>query len=191
MRQPKWEYVPVVVAGSCAVSSSTAILKAARLNMREQIPHPRILSDNNDVGLCQLIFNALPFGLWMLIPFGVPSAKSLPSDIGETARPQIFSIKGVVQSINRGERQLVIRHEAVSNYMGAMTMPFNVKTAGVLACLQAGDELSFQPHVLDFNGHWPLTQTRGNHRRVKLKLLARRAISCLTAAFEKAKRSQP
>jgi Cu/Ag efflux protein CusF len=137
--------------------------------MREQIPCPHILTNNNDVGLCRLNLNALPSGLWMLIPFGVPSAKSLPSDIGETVRPRIFSIKGVVQSINRGKRQLVIRHEAISNYMAAMTLPFDLKTAGMLAGLQDGDEISFQLHVLDFNGHWPLTQTRGNHRRVKLK----------------------
>jgi Cu/Ag efflux protein CusF len=83
----------------------------------------------------RLFTSALPFGLWMLILFAVPSAKSLPPATSETARLQIFSIKGVVHSINRDERQLVIRHEAISNYMAALAMPFDAKTAGLLADL--------------------------------------------------------
>jgi Cu/Ag efflux protein CusF len=128
-----------------------AILKAARLNVREQMPRPRILSDNNDVGICRPIFNASPFGLWMLNLFAVRSVKSLPPATSETARPQIFQAKGVVLAINRDERQLVIRHEAVSNYMAAMTMPFKVKTAGALAGLQDGDEISFNFMSFDSN----------------------------------------
>ena len=99
--------------------------------------------------VCRLILNALPFGLWMLILFAVPSARSLPPASSENARPRIFSAKGVVQSINRDERRIVIRHEAISNYMAAMTMPFTVKTAGALADLQTGDEISFQLHVTE------------------------------------------
>ena len=85
----------------------------------------------------------------MLILFAVPSARSLPLASSETTRPQIFSGKGVVQSINRDDRRIVIRHEAISNYMAAMTMSFKVKTAGALAGLQAGDEISFQLHVTE------------------------------------------
>ena len=46
-------------------------------------------------------------------------------------------------------RTVVIQHEAISNYMAAMTMPFKVKTAGALADLQKGDEISFQLHVAE------------------------------------------
>jgi len=106
----------------------------------------------------------------MLILSAVPSAKSLPRAISGTARPQIFSIKGGVQSIIRDERQFVIHHEANPVHSAFTTVPFKVKTAGGLAGLPDGDEISFPFHVLDFNGHWPLTQTRGNPRRVKLKL---------------------
>jgi len=99
--------------------------------------------------VCRLILNALPFGLWLVILSSVPSAKSLPPAAGETAPPRIFAAKGVVQSINRGERRIVIRHEAISNYMVAMTMPFKVKTVAALADLQRGDEISFQLHVTE------------------------------------------
>jgi len=98
---------------------------------------------------CRLFISALPFGLWMLLLFAAPSAKSQPPAAGETSRPRILPAKGVVVSINRDEQQLVVRHEAISNYMGAMTMPFKVKTSGALVDLHDGDEISFQLHVTE------------------------------------------
>ena len=83
----------------------------------------------------------------MLILFNVPSAELLLPAASKTARPQIFQAKGVVQSVNRDAPQLVTRREAVSNYMVAMTMPLNAKTACVLAGLHDGDEMAFQLHV--------------------------------------------
>ena len=126
----------------------------AILKVREQRPRRRILSDNNDVGICRLIFNASPFGLWMLILSVVPSAKSPLSAAGETVRREIFAAKGVVQSINRDERQLVIRHETVSNCMAAMTMPSNLKTVGMPAALQDGDEIYYQLISLKWEDGW-------------------------------------
>ena len=93
--------------------------------------------------------SALPFGLWMLLWFVAPSARSSPADANGTASTRIFPAQGVVLSINREQRQIVIRHGAISNYMDAMTMPFKVKTAGDLAALQAGDEISFRLHVTE------------------------------------------
>ena len=46
-------------------------------------------------------------------------------------------------------RTVVIRHEAISNYMAAMTMPFKAKDPKELAGLQRGDEISFQLHVAE------------------------------------------
>jgi len=46
-------------------------------------------------------------------------------------------------------RSIVIAHEAISNYMKAMTMPFKVKKAADLAGLQSGDQISFMLHVTD------------------------------------------
>lgn len=46
-------------------------------------------------------------------------------------------------------RTVVIRHEAISNYMAAMTMPFKVKDPGELAGLRKGDEISFRLQVTD------------------------------------------
>ena len=46
-------------------------------------------------------------------------------------------------------RTVVIRHDAISNYMDAMTMPFKVKDPNELAGLQNGDEISFRLQVTD------------------------------------------
>ena len=71
---------------------------------------------------CRLFISALPFGLWMLLLFAAPSAKSQPPAAGETSRPRILPAKGVVVSINRDEQQLVVRHEAISNYMDSVKL---------------------------------------------------------------------
>jgi protein SCO1 len=93
--------------------------------------------------------SVLPFGLWMLLLFVVPSARSSPADASGTAAARVFPARGVVLSINRDERQVVIRHGAISNYMDAMTMPFKVKTTEALTGLQDGDAVSFQLHVTE------------------------------------------
>src|SRR5436309_2335828 len=58
-----------------------------------------------------------------------------------------FPGRGVVREVKRGLRTLVIQHEAISNYMAAMTMPFHVKDPADLDGLQAGDEISFRLSV--------------------------------------------
>lgn len=66
----------------------------------------------------------------------------------ETGAPiQTFSAKGVVEKIKSDERIITIQHEAISNFMPAMTMPFKVKDKNEMVALQPGDEISFQLHV--------------------------------------------
>ena len=48
---------------------------------------------------------------------------------------------------NTDGNTIVIRHEAISNYMDAMTMPFKVKETNELAGLRIGDEISFRLEV--------------------------------------------
>ncbi len=58
-----------------------------------------------------------------------------------------FKGKGIVLEIKPDAMEVVIRHEAISNYMDAMTMPFKVKVPGMLAGLKRGDQVSFQLNV--------------------------------------------
>lgn len=97
----------------------------------------------------RLFISALPSSLWMLALFAAMSATSQPSAAGKITGSQAFSAKGVVQSVNRNGLQIVIHNEAISNYMGAMTMAFKVKTTAALAGLKSGDEILFQLHVAE------------------------------------------
>lgn len=65
----------------------------------------------------------------------------------ENAR--VYPATGRVQEVKANERMVVIAHEAITNYMSAMTMPFRVKDATQLAGLKSGDAISFQLHVTD------------------------------------------
>jgi protein SCO1/2 len=64
-----------------------------------------------------------------------------------TTRPQTFSGHGVIQELPPGSATVVIKHEAISNYMAAMTMPFKVREARLLAGLRPGDKISFRLNV--------------------------------------------
>ena len=57
---------------------------------------------------------------------------------------QIYSVTGVVRELKPDGKTVVIQHEAVTNYMPAMTMPFEVKDPRELAGLQPGDQVTFR-----------------------------------------------
>ena len=90
------------------------------------------------------------FGVSLLV---LPNAKSsgLPALAETNAR--VFAARGVVYELSRADQTVTIRHEAVSNYMGAMTMPFKVRDASEMAGLQPGDEVTFRLHVTP-NDSW-------------------------------------
>jgi len=83
----------------------------------------------------------------LLVLFNATAAESpLPSDI---TNARTFAAQGVVEAVKPGERTIVVRHGAISNYMAAMTMPFTVKPPDELAGISVGDEILFQLHVTD------------------------------------------
>jgi protein SCO1/2 len=62
---------------------------------------------------------------------------------------QTFVTQGVVKEVRADGRTVVIAHEAIADYMDAMTMPFNVKVPGELAGLRTGDKIRFSLKVTD------------------------------------------
>jgi len=52
-----------------------------------------------------------------------------------------YALKGVVKKVEEENRHVTIRHEAIPNFMDAMTMRFSLKDRGLLADLRAGDEV--------------------------------------------------
>jgi protein SCO1/2 len=96
-----------------------------------------------------LFISALSFGLLTLILSSAKSAGLIPSPGGEATNVRMFRAKGVVKELNPDDKKVVISHEAISNYMAAMTMPFQVKDPKELAGLQRGDEISFRLQVTE------------------------------------------
>jgi len=60
-----------------------------------------------------------------------------------------FLVQGVVKDVKPDGVTALIQHEAISNYMAAMTMPFKAKGPAELTGLQPGDEISFRLLVAD------------------------------------------
>lgn len=55
-----------------------------------------------------------------------------------------FEVHGIVRSIDAANQTIRISHEAIADYMPAMTMPFPVKEAALLRKLSAGDRVQFE-----------------------------------------------
>jgi protein SCO1 len=68
------------------------------------------------------------------------------------AKMQVFDVKGVIQELEPDGKTAVIRHEAISGYMEAMTMPFEVRDTNLLRGLKAGDAISFKLAVTPTEG---------------------------------------
>lgn len=91
---------------------------------------------------CGLFIGVL--GLSLLV---LPNAKSSGASAAAETDARVFAAKGVVRELNRDDQTVTIRHEAVSNYMGAMIMPFKVRDVSEMAGLHPGDAVTFRLHV--------------------------------------------
>jgi protein SCO1/2 len=69
---------------------------------------------------------------------------STPPNTGATDA-RVFAAQGVVEELQSD--RVVIRHGAISNYMSAMTMPYQVADQKELAGIHPGDKILFQLHV--------------------------------------------
>jgi protein SCO1 len=63
-----------------------------------------------------------------------------------------FTVNGVVTELPADGKTVVIQHEAIPNYMQAMTMPFDVHDPSLLTGLKAGDAVKFHLVVTDKDG---------------------------------------
>lgn len=57
---------------------------------------------------------------------------------------QFYDAKGVVQELDPDGKTVVIKHDAITGYMGAMTMPFVAKYPDELQGLRGGDAVTFR-----------------------------------------------
>ncbi len=82
----------------------------------------------------------------LLLVVGCAPSPSVPvSSAGSEKAPdravKDHKLVGVVREVPAGSRQVVIKHEAIPGFMGAMTMPFTLDDEDLLAELHPGDEV--------------------------------------------------
>jgi protein SCO1 len=62
---------------------------------------------------------------------------------------RFFQGRGVVRELRLERKEVVIKHEAIPNYLNAMVMAFPVKDAGLFEGVAVGDTVSFKLRVTD------------------------------------------
>ena len=94
--------------------------------------------------------------LWTMVVLLLASCNRSPEPVPQTAGPgtnqRVFQVKGVVKAIKPAEKEIDIKHEAIPDYMPAMTMPFDVKDTNELAGLVPEQPISFRLTVTDTEG---------------------------------------
>ncbi len=63
-----------------------------------------------------------------------------------------FHVRGVIKEFRPAEKEVVIQHEAITNYMAAMTMPFPVKNTNVFLGLRTNDQITFTMVITEKDG---------------------------------------
>ncbi len=80
------------------------------------------------------------------------SAETIPVKItAPKTNEQIFEVKGIIRELKADGKTVKIKHEAVTNYMPAMTMDFEVKDSKELRGLKVGDAIIFKMVVQEDN----------------------------------------
>lgn len=106
--------------------------------------------------------NRLIVGLALL---GIVSC-SKPSETTDS-NLQSFEVKGVLLRVEDEGRTLIIDHEKIPGYMGAMTMPFRLKDLSESEKAQPGDEISFTYKVAELESWVEGIEPTGKTRELK------------------------
>src|SRR5215468_6264137 len=89
------------------------------------------------------------FSAWLFTTCLGTAAEPLALPEPSKSNEKSFAASGVVKQLGPGGRTVLVSHEAITNYMDGMTMPFKVKESQELAGLAVGDQISFQLHVTE------------------------------------------
>ncbi|MHC5536771.1 copper-binding protein [Singulisphaera rosea] len=81
-----------------------------------------------------------------------PGVKSKAKTEARTTSTKTYTLVGVVRKINANAKEVLIAHEAIPGFMGAMTMPFSVKDPAIFEDLRQGDEVEGPLRVISEGG---------------------------------------
>ena len=84
---------------------------------------------------------------WLISTCVNSAAESPASSAPGEANFRRFAARGVVKELKADGSTILLSHEAITNYMDAMTMPFKVKEPKELTDLRPGDQVSFRLSV--------------------------------------------
>jgi len=99
------------------------------------------------------VCGALGRGLCAVLILSACHKQSIPApDQPPAPARQTFVVNGLVKELEPDGKTVVIQHEAISNYMAAMTMPFEVRDPKGLRGLKAGDAITFHLVVTSKEG---------------------------------------
>ena len=80
--------------------------------------------------------------------------------------PREYELKGQILGIEPARNEVLIRHENITGFMPAMTMPFTVKDAGLLSGKEPGDLVTATLVVTDLSAHLS-SLTRTGHAPIE------------------------
>ncbi len=83
-------------------------------------------------------------------PDAVPAAVS--NEQKTNSASQSYQVRGVIQEFRPADKEIVIKHEEIPDYMPAMTMPFPVKSTNEFAGLNTNDQVTFTMIVTEKDG---------------------------------------
>jgi protein SCO1/2 len=89
--------------------------------------------------------------LLLLTSIGIfcASCEKAPVGTKNQSQAQRYSLKGKVTSIEKPTHEVVVDHEAIPGFMGAMEMPYPVADAASLDKIAKGDEIRADLVVTD------------------------------------------
>ena len=96
-------------------------------------------------------FNRAASVLFLVVGVGYLSTSCGTAPSENKAQPQVqrYSLKGKVISIDKATREVLVDHEAIPGFMGAMQMPYPVADAKTLDQIAPGDEIRADLVVTD------------------------------------------
>lgn len=94
-----------------------------------------------------------PLCLLLILLVAAACRREAPPATAAPGSVQTFPAHGLVQQIAPDRLTVTIRHDAITNYMGAMTMDFSVHDSNDLAQIAPGDEINFRL-LVSSNDDW-------------------------------------
>ena len=105
--------------------------------------------------------------LLVMACFACRESSSAPT-ASSNAQPAVrsFSARGIVRQLDADGGTVTIEHEAITNYMAAMTMPFRASNPKELADIHPGDQVSFRLQITETDSWVDQIRKTGIHNAI-------------------------